>query len=83
MQDMSFKLGEATAKLQLLEAPRPDIQFRQDAGHVKTEPREAEELPGEPAPAPDAGGMPAPDQTPEAPEPKQQERGFFGRIFRR
>jgi len=28
MQDMSFKLGEATAKLQLLEAPRPDIEPR-------------------------------------------------------
>ena len=82
MQDMSFKLGEATAKLQFLEAPRTDIQPRQEARHVETEPREAEELRGEPAPAPHAE-VPAPDQTPEAPEPKQQEPGFFGRIFRR
>jgi ATP-dependent Lon protease len=80
MQDMSFKLGEAAAKLQLLEAPRPDMQPRQDARRVETEPREAEELRGEPAPLAET---PAAEQTPGAPELKQQERGFFGRIFRR
>jgi hypothetical protein len=58
------------------------MQPRQDARRVETESREAEELPGEPAPAPHAE-MPAGEQTPQAPEPEQRERGFFGRIFKR
>jgi hypothetical protein len=77
MQNMSFQLGEATAKLQLLDAPRGAPEAR----HVETEPveqeREAVEVPSEPAPAP------TPPAAPAAAEPTPEKRGFLGRMFGR
>jgi hypothetical protein len=77
MQSMSFQLGEATAKLQLLDAPRPEPEAR----HVETEPVEqvsdAVEVLSEPAPAP------TPQAAPAAAEPMPEKRGFFDRLLGR
>lgn len=76
MKDMSFQLGEATAKLQLLDAPRPAEPSR----HVETQPveqvSEAVEVPSEPTPA-------QPTAPPVEPAPEPEKRGFFGRMFGR
>ena len=73
MRDMSFQLGEATAKLQLLDAPRPTTEAR----HVQTEPEsqvsDAVEIPSEP--------VPTPPPAPQASEPEPAKRGFLGRLF--
>jgi hypothetical protein len=75
MRDMSFQLGEATAKLQLLDAPRSTTEAR----HVETRPVEqvsdAIEVPSEP--------VPAPQPAPQASEPAPAKRGFLGRMFGR
>jgi hypothetical protein len=83
MQNMSFQLGEATAKLQLLDAPRPTAEAR----HVETEPVEqgsdAVEVPSAPtaAPTPQAA-MEAAQPTP-APQAAPEKSGFLGRLFGR
>ena len=73
MRDMSFQLGEAAAKLQLLDAPRPTTEAR----HVQTEPEsqvsDAVEIPSEP--------VPTPPPAPQASEPEPAKRGFLGRLF--
>ena len=77
--DMSFRLGEAQAKLQLLDAPRPQAEAR----HVETQPdshvSDAVEVPSEPMPAP------APPAVEPAPAPQAAERkpGFLGRLLGR
>ena len=75
--DMSFRLGEAQAKLQLIDAPRPQAEAR----HVETEPvgqvSYAVEVPSEPTSAP------TPPPAPPAAEPEPAKRGLFGRMFGR
>jgi hypothetical protein len=72
LNSMSFQLGEAQAKLQLLGAPRPDPEPRP----VQTEPIEQEsqmvEVPSEPAPVSPPAGEPAPSK-----------RNLLGRLFGR
>jgi hypothetical protein len=66
MNDISFKLGEATTKLQMLEAPRPETEAR----HVQTD--------GETG----AGqGGPTPQHEPEPAKAEPEKRGIFGRLF--
>ena len=62
MNDMSYKLGEATAKLQMLEAPRPETA----ASHVQTD--------GDTTAANDN----EPHSDPEPPKPEPVKRSFFG-----
>jgi chromosome segregation ATPase len=76
--DMSFRLGEAQAKLQLLDAPRPE------ARHVQTEPEsQVSDAVEVPTPAP------TPPQAPPAVEPMpvaqaaEQKPGFFKRLLGR
>jgi hypothetical protein len=75
IKDMSFQLGEAQTRLQLLNAPQPQ------AHHVETAPEsqvsDAVEVPSEPTPAPTP--PPAPPVT--ATEPAKP--GFLGRLFGR
>jgi ATP-dependent Lon protease len=66
MNDISFKLGEATTKLQMLEAPRPETEAR----HVQTD--------GETG----AGqGGPRTQPEPEPAKTGPEKRGIFGRLF--
>ena len=78
MREMSFQLGEATAKLQLLDAPRPEREARP----VDTEPAEqvSDAIEVSSAPPPQ-GASPEPTPAPSAPEPEK--RGFLGRLFGR
>ena len=73
--DMSFRLGEAQAKLQLLDAPRPEPEARHVETHSVEQASDAVEVPGEPTPS----SPPAPP----AAEPESAKRGFLGRIFGR
>ncbi len=75
--DMSFRLGEAQAKLQLLDAPRPEPEARRVETHSVEQASDAVELPGEPTPAP------TPPPAPRAAEPEPVKRGFLGRMFGR
>jgi hypothetical protein len=73
---MNFQLGEAHAKLQLLDAPRPAAEAR----YVETKPAEqvsdAVEVPSEPA------STPTPPAQPTA-EPKPAKRSLLGKLFGR
>jgi outer membrane biosynthesis protein TonB len=83
MRDMSFQLGEATAKLQLLDAPRPMAEAR----HVQTEPEsqvsDAVEVPSEPTPAPTPPQAPATVEPTPTPQAAEQKPGFFKRLLGR
>jgi hypothetical protein len=79
MNDMSFRLGQATAKLELLEAPRGESHTR----HVETEPdervSEAIEVPSEPTPP----AQPEPTPAATVAEQRSEKPSFFGRMFGR
>lgn len=79
--DMSFRLGEAQAKLQLLDAPRPE------ARHVETEPEgqvsDAVEVPGEPTPAPTSPQAPPAPEPATTPRAAGQKPGFLKRLLGR
>ena len=79
--DMSFRLGEAQAKLQLLDAPRPE------ARHVQTEPErqvtDAVEVSSEPTPAPTPPHAPTAVEPAPAPQAAEQKPGFFKRLLGR
>ena len=76
MNDMSFRLGEATAKLQQLEAPRQTQHASPIETAGETTPREAEVLPNTPPPTP-------PEPVPAAaPEPQPEKPSFFKRLFK-
>ena len=79
--DMSFRFGEAQAKLQLLDAPRPE------ARHVQTEPEgqvsDAVEVPSEPTPAPTPPQAPAAVEPAPTPQAAEQKPGFFKRLLGR
>lgn len=81
MNDMSFRLGEVQAKLQLLEAPRREGETHQVEARPVEPVREATEVPSEPASAPAAA--PAPSSPPTAGEPEPTRRGLLGRLFGR
>ncbi len=67
MNDISFKLGEATTKLQMLEAPRPETEAR----HVQTD----DEI------GAGQGGSTS-MQEPGSAKAEPEKRGIFGRLFR-
>jgi peptidoglycan hydrolase CwlO-like protein len=82
--DMSYRLGEAQAKLQLLDAPRPEAEAR----HLETRPVEqvsdAVEVPsGSTHAAPAASSAPSTPPATAAAEPGPAKRGFLGRMFGR
>jgi hypothetical protein len=79
MREMSFQLGEATAKLQLLDAPRPEREERAPEARPVEQVSDAIEVPSEPTPPQGASLEPTP--APSAPEPEK--RGFLGRLFGR
>src|SRR3954452_8832858 len=83
IEEVSLRLGEATAQLKQLEAPRPEPQSRHVQTADETAQREAvvvEYAPAqaEAAPAPTASAAPTPASTPNSSE---KERGFFARLF--
>ena len=77
VQNMSFQLGEATAKLQQLEAPRQEPHAPAAEPAQETTPREAEVVPTTPPPP-----QPVSEPTP-APTPQPEKQGFFKRMFGR
>ena len=79
--DMSFRLGEAQAKLQLLDAPRPE------ARHVQTEPEShvsyAVDVPSAQTLAPTPPQAPATVEPTLTPQSAEQKPGFFKRMLGR
>jgi hypothetical protein len=73
--DMSFRLGEAQAKLQLLDAPRPEPEARRVETRPVEQVSDAVEVPGEPTPPP------TPPPAPATVEPEPARRGLLGRLF--
>ncbi len=81
MNTMSYQLGEATAKLQLIEAPRPEAQSSHVQTSGETAPREAEVVESTPAPTPEPTRVVEPAPEPAAPATTEKKKGFFGRLF--
>jgi hypothetical protein len=88
LNNMSFQLGEATAKLQQLEAPRPEPQSSHVQTTGETGSREAEVV-SNPAPSPEPAtatsstSMASTPPTPTSePTPAAEKKGnFFSRLF--
>src|SRR3954470_17281034 len=88
LNNMSFQLGEATAKLQQLEAPRPEPQSSHVQTTGETGSREAEVV-SNPAPSPEPAAatsstsMASTPPTPTSePTPAAEKKGnFFSRLF--
>jgi hypothetical protein len=53
MQDMSYRLGQATMKIEMLEAPRPETEARHVSTADETMARQHESQPPEPQPTPE------------------------------
>jgi hypothetical protein len=53
MQDMSYRLGQATMKIEMLEAPRPETEDRHVSTADETMARQPEPQPSEPQPTPE------------------------------
>jgi chromosome segregation ATPase len=70
LKDMSFQLGEATAKLQQIEAPRAQPEARPVDAQPAEQTRDAIDVQSEPAPTPSAAPAPA----------EQPKRSFFDRL---
>jgi ATP-dependent Lon protease len=85
LKEMSFQLGETTAKLQQLEAPRTQPEVHQAEPRPPEQVSDAVEVPSEPTPPPAA---PATEPTPAPAPPAQaaaepEKRSFLGRLFGR
>jgi hypothetical protein len=59
MQDISYRLGQATAKIEMLEAPRPETEARHvsSADETVATPPEVAPVAPQPAPEPSKGGL--------------------------
>lgn len=88
LNNMSFQLGEATAKLQQLEAPRPEPQSSHVQTTGETGSREAEVV-SNPAPSPEPAATTSstsmattPPSPTSEPTPAAEKKGnFFSRLF--
>jgi hypothetical protein len=83
LKEMSFQLGEAQAKLQMIEAPRARPEERNHEPQQVERVSDAVEVQSEPAPAPTPPQAPTAVEPAPAPQAAEQKPGFFKRLLGR